>query len=207
MTTTVVYATSSDFEIESNSGGGDWAAAADGTATLTQNNVGLSVRIGWRRQVAGRYAYEMFIPFDTSSIGTDIVSSAEVSVSYWAQVNNGGAAHNIRSYFYGTTYSTSGGTDFVSRSGFGGLTLMGSRINTDFTTQYTFYAITESAPGEINGAGNSVIVLASDVHINLAADKTTNDYVDVLTQDNSYPAYLTIQHTSAANVAMFGCNF
>lgn len=207
MTTTVVYATSSDFEIESQAGGGDWAAAADGTSNLTQNNVATSVRIGWRRHLVNRYAYEMFIPFDTSSLGTDIVSSAEVSVSYWAQVNNGGASHNIRSYFYGTTYSTSGGTDFVSRSGFGSLTLMGSRINTDFTTQYTFYAITESAPGEINGAGNSVIVLASDVHINLAADKTTNDYVDVLTQDGSYAAYITIQHTSAANVAMFGANF
>lgn len=204
MTTTVVYVTASDFGIESEAGSGDWESAADGLGTLAQPTTNTIAYLGWRRQVATRGAYQNFFTFDTSSLGTDHVTSAVVTIAASLVVINDD--FQVESYYYGTSTGT-GGADWIDRASHANFTKMGSRTGSDWTTG-TYYDITEVTPVQVNGEGNSVVALSTSTIRTIAADKTTNDYFRTYMYENGslYP-YITLEHVPSGNVAMFGANF
>lgn len=157
MTTTTIYGSTADGNIQSSSatystarsGGGTLVAAAAGTADVGQNVA-----------AAVYYLYEGFIQFDTSSIpDNDTITAVELSLYVYQDSSTTDFTVNARLYDWGAALTSA---DWVAGASASGNTLAATLATSGATDDaYNAFTSEDAFKANINKTGTTYLVLTS----------------------------------------------
>src|ERR1035437_808320 len=149
---------------------------------------------------SGNYTIrESFLQFNTSTIGSDAVSSAVLSAYCYSKNITGSAfTVNARIYNWGASLDTG---DYIAGASLTGNTLVAHLATGSFTTSAYNNLTNDAFPANINGAGTTYVVLDSS---RVEAGNTPTAFEEIgirmaSSTGGTNTPYLTITHTASGS--------
>ncbi len=201
-TTDTIYGIANDGFIESNTGS-SYSIARDGTETLIVGTTdGDNIKVGQRDdQCCTYYVWEGFMGFNTSSIGSDSVSSATLSMYLLTDSSGNEFTNQVRLKSWTTGGLTT--SDWVAGGSLSASTLLAT-IDTSgigSTLSYKTFTSTADFLTNINGSGNTELIINSSKEVNNTIP-TQDEYViwdDADTAGTTQDPKLVVIHAPAAS--------
>lgn len=156
MATDIIFAGTNDGEMRCNDA--TYATARSGGGTFAVSTAATSSAVGQELFAGQSYCYESAFDFDTSTVGTDIVSAATLSL-WGSSTATGGTSsftHQARLSDWGATLTSA---DWIAGASLSGLTLLAHLAQASVSNGTYNDFVDDAMAANVNRSGNTRMIV------------------------------------------------